>query len=162
MIWLLQRYSDNRSSTQGLLFEKPDGEVKPKFFSHVLEDEDREIKLPGETRIPAGFYELKIRKEDTVLTIKHRNSYGSWFQYHIEVIGIEGFSRVYVHAGNKESHTEGCLLLNDTANNNTIESGDMARSTQAVKRWYQKVYPHLDSGKRAWIEIRDEEFLMKK
>lgn len=154
MNFILQRYSDNGKSTQGLLFEKSD--KKPIFFCHVLEDEHRDIKVAAETRIPAGFYELKIRKEDTVLTIKHRSSYGAWFKYHIEVTGIKNFTGVYVHAGNSEKHTEGCLLLNDTANNNMIEVGDMSRSTQAVKRFYDKVYQYLDEGGKAFIEIMDE------
>jgi hypothetical protein len=157
--FVLQRYSDNGKGTQGLVLEKIINSKKPVFFSHVLEDEHRDKKLKGETRIPAGIYELKIRKEDTPLTLTHRKNYGEWFKYHIEVVGIKDFSGVYVHAGNKETHTDGCLLLNDTANNNQIEAGDMARSTQAVKRFYQKVYPHLESGGRAFIEIRDENFL---
>jgi len=156
MIWVNQRYSDNTKSTQGLFFEKNEETKKLTFFSHSLEDEHRDIKVSGETRIPAGFYELKIRKEETVLTLKHRQTYGSWFQYHIEITGIKGFSRVYVHALNHESETDGCLGLGDTQNNHMIEADNMQRSIQAVKRWYQKVYPHLDSGKRAWIEIRDE------
>lgn len=158
MNFILQRYSDNGKSTQGLLFEK--GDKKPIFFSHALEDEHRDVKVAAETRIPAGFYELKIRKEDTVLTIKHRSSYGAWFKYHIEITGIKNFSGVYIHAGNSEKHTEGCLLLNDTANNNMIEIGDMERSQQAVKRFYEKVYPVLDSGTKVFIEIRDENKLV--
>lgn len=158
MDFILQRYSDNGKSTQGILLEKTSG--KPVFFSYVMEDEHRDVKVAGETRIPAGFYELKIRKEDTVLTIKHRASYGAWFKYHIEVTGIKNFSGVYVHSGVSEKHTEGCLLLNDTANNNMIEVGDMSRSQQAVKRFYEKVYDHLDSGNKAFIEIRDENKLI--
>lgn len=157
MNFILQRYSDNGKSTQGILLEKG---VKAVFFSHALEDEHRDVKVSGETRIPAGFYELKIRKEDTVLTIKHRASYGSWFKYHIEITGIKNFTGVYVHAGNSEKHTEGCLLLNDTANNNMIEEGEMSRSQQAVKRFYEKVYPHLEAGNKAFLEIRDEKHLL--
>lgn len=163
--WLLQRYSDNGKSTQGLLFELMPGVNKPVWFSHVLEDEHRDIKIKDETRIPAGIYPLKIRMEDTELTLAHRIAYNKgyekvWFEYHIEIVGITGFSGVYIHAGNKESHTSGCLLLNDTATNNMIEAGEMARSIQAVKRFYDKVYPHLLAGKAAFIEIRDEQKLL--
>lgn len=162
--WLLQRYSDNGKSTQGLLFELAMGFNKPLWFAHALEDEHREQKVMNETRIPAAIYELKIRKEDTPLTIKHREVYNKghktpWFKYHIEIVGIPNFTGVYIHAGNKESHTSGCLLLNDTANNHLIEAGDMARSIQAVKRFYDKAYPHLESGKQAFIEIRNEQYL---
>lgn len=36
--------------------------VDGEFVCFGLEDEYREIKIPGETRIPAGLYQLKLRK----------------------------------------------------------------------------------------------------
>jgi hypothetical protein len=167
--FLLQRYSDNGNSTQGLFFEKIDlsgiDMQTLEWFSHTLEDEYRAEKVKGETRIPGGkVYELKIRQEDTPLTIKHRETYNKgeaepWFEYHIEITGIENFFGCYIHSGISEKHTDGCLLLCDTANNHKIETGDMARSLQAVKRFYQKVYPHLKKGGRAFLEVRDENCL---
>lgn len=163
--WLLQRYSDNGKSTQGLLFELGMGFNKPLWFSHAIEDEHREVKVMNETRIPAGRYELKIHKEDTPLTVKHRAAYNKgyktpWFEYHIEITGIPNFSGVYVHAGNSEKDTSGCLLLDDTANNHIIEEGAMERSIQAVKRFYDKVYPWLQEGKQVFLDIRDEQTLL--
>lgn len=162
--WLLQRYSDNGRSTQGLLFELPFGFNKPLWFSHCIEDEHREVKVMNETRIPAGRYELKIRREDTQLTLKHRAAYNKgyktpWFKFHIEVTGVPNFSGVYIHAGNSEHDTSGCLCPNDTANNHIIEEGEMERSTQAVKRFYDKVYPWLEEGKQAFLDVRDEQYL---
>lgn len=58
MNWLLQRYSDNGNSTQGLFFQKTT--ENHLFHSHSLEDEYREVKVMGETRFDAGTYELKI------------------------------------------------------------------------------------------------------
>src|SRR6185369_1457697 len=103
----LDRFSDNGDSTLGLLF------IDNKFFSFSLEDEYRKVKVPGETCIPEGLYELKIQKTDTPLTIKHRAAYGPWFKYHIEITGIPNFQGVYIHSGSDDSHTEGCLLLGD-------------------------------------------------
>lgn len=158
--FLALRYSDNGKSTQGILLEKND--PKPIFFSHTLEDEFRkpDEKVKGETRIPAGIYELKILKLETPITLKHRLDYNKngedWFKFHIEITNIPNFSGVYIHAGNSEKHTEGCLLLNDTANNNMIEIGDMSRSVQAVKRFYLKIYPELEAGNKVFIDFRDE------
>lgn len=157
MNWIHQRYSPQNNSTLGMLFEKTD--ANPLFFCHLVEDDDKGEK--GDKRMPAGFYELKIRKEDTPLTIKHRATYGPWFVYHVEITGIPGHSGVYPHAGNTEVHTHGCPLLNDTVNNNSIDIDipDGSRSTQAFKRWYLKVYPHLVAGGKAFWEIRDEKTL---
>jgi hypothetical protein len=152
MKFILQRVNDNGNSTIGNLFYE-DG----RLFSFTLEDEYREVKVKGETRIPAGFYELKIKKEDTQLTIKHRTNYGSWFKYHIEITNIPNFTGVYVHAGNDERHTEGCLLLGDNLMNNEIfDKNHLAQSTQAVKRFYEKAYPALEAGQKVFLEIRDE------
>lgn len=163
MNFLLQRYSHNQESTQGLLIEKG-GE----FFSHLIEDQPQEKKVSGETRIPAGFYELKIRKEDTPLTLKHRESYNKghaipWFTYHIEISNVPGFTGIYIHSGINDDHTDGCLLPVDTIHNNQIETTEAvgARSLQAVKRFYDKVYPNLLAGNKAFLEVRDEAALTK-
>lgn len=150
---LLQRISDNGDSSIGVIFHKDSKEFK----GFTLEDEHRDVKVKGETRIPAGKYELKIRKEDTPLTLKHRDAYGSWFRYHIEVTGIPNFSGVYIHAGNDDDHTDGCLLVCNTMTNHFIQQKNPgASSVDAVRRLYSLVYPHLESGKKAFIEIRDE------
>jgi len=153
MKFILKRLNDNGKSTVGALYLE-----NKRLFSWTLEDEHRDVKVKGETRIPANTYELKIRKEDTPLTIKHRTSYGAWFKYHIEITGIPNFTGVYVHAGNDETHTDGCLLLGDTLlNNESFEKNNLANSTQAVERFYKLVYPIIDAGKeKVFIEIQDE------
>lgn len=156
MNFINQRYSQANNSTQGLVFEKTLEGLA--FFSHIVEDDNSGEK--GDKRMPAGFYELKIRKEETELTLKHRKDYGAWFKYHIEVTGIPGHSRVYFHSGNDQKATEGCQLLNDQMGNNSIQKEKIgALSLQATKRFYEKVYPHLEAGNKAFYEIRDENTL---
>lgn len=158
MDWILQRYSAQNNSTQGLFLEKAD--PAPIFFTHVVEDDDKGPK--GDIRFIAGFYPLEINAAETELTKKHRLAYNKpgdeWFEFHIEIKNIVGHSGVYVHAGNDENDTEMCLLLNDTINNNSIDINikEGSRSIQAVKRWYQKVYPYLKAGGKSFLEVRDE------
>ena len=157
MNWIVQRYSDDGDSTLGLLFKEITIGSKKKlsFFCDTLEDEYREEKVSGETRIPAGKYELKIRNEDTGLTIRHRKSYGSWFKYHIEITGIPNFKYVYVHAGNTDDHTDGCLLLG-LGKQKVNGKQSISMSTLACQYWYAQVYDHLEQGEKAWIEFKDE------
>jgi hypothetical protein len=153
---LLQRFSDNKDSTMGLWFHKEE----KKFLMFGLEDEYRKDKVMKETRIPAGFYELKIRAELTPLTKKHREAYGAWFEYHIEITAIPNFSGVYVHAGNDDDHTDGCPLGGNTLTNHFIqEKKPLTSSVDAIRRFYTLVYPHLKAGNKAFVEIRDEQFL---
>lgn len=155
---LLQRFSDNRDSTMGLWFHK---EAR-RFLMFGLEDQFQSVKVSKETRIPAGFYELKIRADLTPLTIKHREYYGAWFEFHIEITGIKDFSGVYIHAGNDDDHTDGCPLGGNTLTSHFIqEKKPLQSSTDAIRRFYALVYPHLKSGNKAFLEIRDEDYLYK-
>lgn len=153
---LLQRLNDNGKSTIGAIFRK---DIQ-KVLCFSGEDEFRAVKVAKETRIPAGYYEMKIRREDTPLTIKHRDAYGPWFKYHIEICNVPGFSSIYSHAGNKDTHSDGCILNGDILYNNeaTFEN-ILATSVEATRRFYEYVYPVLDGGGKAYIEIRDEKFL---
>lgn len=143
---LLQRYSDSNQSTLGLLF------VNKKFFCYTLEDMYNNVKIPGKTRIPAGRYKLGIRKADTPLTLKYRERY-PWFKNHIEVLNVPGFTGIYIHIGNTDRDTDGCILVGDSVNNNTITTGLLSNSTQAFKRLYEHIYPNVENLS---IEIRDE------
>lgn len=165
MDFLLQRYSNvmaNGGSTQGIFMEKT---LDNPFISHCLEDEKREVKVAGETRIPSGFYQLKIwndGKDPNQWVLSHREKYGDWFTFPIEVTKVPGFAGVLIHAGIDQSHTEGCILLDDTIGNNTIDPANQgSRSLQAVKRFYQKAYPILESGGKVFLQVRDEDFLIK-
>ena len=52
------RISSERDSTSGILFDTTNDK---KFLCYTLEDEKRDEKVMGETRIPEGTYEIKLR-----------------------------------------------------------------------------------------------------
>jgi len=162
MDFIVQRFSDNRDCTLGLLFKKIiDGNGERLHFSgYTLEDEYRAVKQMKETRIPAGFYELGLQTIETPKTLQYRAKY-PWFKNHIEILKVKDFKGVYIHIGNKDEDTEGCLLLGDTANNNNVGVGEITTSTVAFKRFYDVVHEALDKGTKVFLEIRDEKFLLK-
>ena len=149
----LQRYSDNGNSTQGLLHEV-NAIDWPQFLAYTIEDEHRTVKLAGETCIPAGLYEVRFRKELTTLTRHYRDKF-DWFTWHLEVCNVPGFKNVYIHVGNTEKDTAGCLLLADNANNNTVEKGFNGKSTVAFRRIYLKVSEVLLNEEKVFIRIKD-------
>ena len=159
MNFILQRFSDNKISTLGLLFKKSSETARLIFQSYTIEDEYREVKVSGETRIPAGFYELGIKEIDTPLTLKYRKKF-PWFKNHIEIKNVKGFTAVYLHIGNSDDDTAGCILLGDNADNNNLGHGSISNSTQAFQRFYGMLYDHL-MVKKAFLEIRDETYLYK-
>ena len=132
------------------------------FRSFVLEDTAHVVKINGVTRIPAGFYELGLRKEDTPLTKKHRESYKGmdWFDrhpnwYHIEILKIPNYRGVYIHTGNDDSHTLGCLLL-IYAFDISLLNNPGSKSRAAVNDFYAIVYPILRDGGKVSLVIEDD------
>lgn len=132
----IERYSRNNESTLGLLY------IDGKFECYTLEDEKREIKVPGETRIPSGAYDLRFRQVMTPMTQRYRIKY-PFFTWHIQVMNVPGFNYIYLHAGNTDDDTDGCILLGDTANNNKYADGFIGNSSQAFKRVYAKIANNL-------------------
>lgn len=152
MHFILQRFADNRESTLGLLFKV--GVLTP-FRCYTLEDEFRESKISKETRVAARIYKLVIQKIETPKTLAYRKKY-PWFENHIMLENVPGFIGIYIHVGNTDDDTDGCILLGDNANNNTIGPGTISASTAAFKRFYLEVFPALKAGQEVTLEIRDE------
>jgi hypothetical protein len=161
----LLRYSDDGESSLGLLHEiKPVG--NPFLWAFTLEDEKREKKIKGETRIWGNkTYELKIREELTPLTAKYRadKRINDFFEFHIEIVGVHDFIGTYIHIGNKDDHTDGCLLLGNKPNNNNFGDGEIQESVLAYSRWYRYLYPKLkEKTHRSFIKVLDENNLIFK
>lgn len=158
MDFLLQRFSDNRDSTLGLMLKKMTG-YRTVFQGYTLEDEFRQSKVSKETRIPAGKYDLVIQKNDTPKTIQYRAKY-PWFKRHIMLNNVPGFTGIYIHIGNDDGDTDGCILMGDNADNNVLGPGSVSNSTACFRRFYESVYPALESGEKCTIEIKDENKLL--
>ena len=130
------RYKDDGNTTLGLLF------IDGVFECYTIEDEEREEKIKGETRIPEGTYKLDFRRELSGLTHSYRRKY-DWFDYHLHVKDVPNFKYVYIHVGNTEKNTDGCLLLGSTVDKDSMFQG---RSTAAFKELYLKVGDAINKG----------------
>ena len=154
MLLHLIRLSTSSESTLGALYL--DGE----FAAYSLEDTKRLKKVAGETRIPAGRYRVDLRIEGG-LHAKYRVRYtgtGGRMKHYgmLWLRDVPGFEYVYLHVGNKRGHTEGCILVGDTLNNNQRGNGFVGSSRDA----YEHIYPLiadaiLDDRQDVWIRISD-------
>ena len=145
----VSRYANGKDSTAGLLY------VEGEFFCHTLEDEYREKKVAGETRIPAGKYEIVFREEPSPSTMKYRERY-DWFHWHIMLKDVPNFSYIYIHPGTKERHTDGCILVNYNAaklDNNEYECPDYNRSVECYRKLYAAISRALKADEKVFIEI---------
>lgn len=128
--------------------------VDGKLVAWTLEDEHRPLseKVMGETRIPAGRYEVTLR---TVGGIHQRYSQKfNWHKGTLWIREIPGFKYVLIHIGNNDEHTAGCILVGDTVN---IGKNHISSSTVAYTRLCREyIYPAFERGEKVFITVKDE------
>jgi len=148
------RTSSGKDSTSGLLFEV--SQNKRTFLAYTLEDEQRDVKVWGETRIPAGTYKLKLREEGGFHN-RYLNKYGNTFHKGmIHVQDVPGFEYILWHTGNTDEHTAGCLILGNTQTNNRIaKDGFVGNSVDAYKFVYSRVAAAIEAGLDVEVEYID-------
>ena len=147
------RFSSQKDSTSGLLFNVVDNKLN--FLCYTLEDEKREEKIAGETRIPEGEYEIGFRKEGGFHS-KYGERFSDIHQGMLEVQDVPNFKYVLLHCGNTDEHTAGCLLLGDSQENNIIKpKGWIGSSSQAYKRVYPIIANELIKGNKVTIKYKD-------
>jgi len=122
------------------------------FFCFTCEDEKRSTKVRGETRIPPGTYPVKFREVASDKTAKYRKKY-PWFTWHLELQNVPGFQYVYIHVGNSEADTDGCILVGMQVN---IANGTVGSSGIAFEKLYGDVSKVLAGGGQVQITIEDE------
>ncbi len=147
------RFSSQDDSTNGILFDVTDG--KRKFLCYTLEDEYREEKVSGETRIPAGTYRITLRTTGGFHG-RYVKKYGDIHKGMLWVRDVPGFEYILIHTGNTDEHTAGCLLLGDSQQANFGSSNGMVGSSvNAYKRVYPPIAKALEEGKSVSITYID-------
>ncbi|MEO0895853.1 MAG: DUF5675 family protein [Bacteroidota bacterium] len=144
------RYSSGDESTLGMLFDVTN---EKKFLAYTLEDEHRDDKVLGETRIPAGTYEIKFRKTGGFHDRYSKNSnYKDIHKGMLHVTGVPNFTFILIHVGNTDDNTAGCLLVADGAHQNLTQAGRIQSSILAYRRIYPDIAQALEDGKRVGIQ----------
>lgn len=147
------RFSSQKDSTNGILFDVTGD--KRQFLCYTLEDEFREDKVAGETRVPSGTYKVTLR---TVGGFHGRydKKYGEMHKGMLWVRDVPNFEYILIHTGNTDEHTAGCLLLGDSQQANFGNSdGFVGSSTQAYKRVYPSIAKALEENKKVTITYID-------
>lgn len=140
----LLRLKDDGKETIGIMH------INGTFECFTLEDTHNEPKIYGKTRIPAGEYTIELRNEGWMT-----GRYSDRFPFHKGMLwlrNVENFEYVYIHIGNNDDDTDGCILLGNTAN---ISNGNMSigGSALAYSRLYPRIAEAITSGEEVTIQI---------
>ncbi len=122
--------------------------VDGQFLCFGLEDEYREEKVVGETRIPAGTYRVTLRTEGGFHE-RYAKRFSGMHRGMLHIREVPNFKFILIHCGNTDEHTAGCLLVGMQAN---TEPGNMSviSSTFAYKNFYPLV---VDAAERDDLSI---------
>tara|TARA_A100001201_G_scaffold141982_1_gene138878 strand:+ start:356 stop:823 length:468 start_codon:yes stop_codon:yes gene_type:complete len=147
----LYRYSSQKDSTLGMMF-LVDKENNKEFLCYTLEDEYRQSKIYGETRIPAKQYYVELRKEGGY-NEKYKKRFADIHEGMLHITNVPNFNWILIHCGNTDDNTDGCILVGDTSQQNISKEGFIGNSSDCYKRIYPKILRILKSQKNLIIKI---------
>ena len=97
--------------------------IDGQYFCDTLEDCDRgleqampldmicRIKVPGETAIPVGTYELSMRNISPKYSKKKAFAFTGGVMPRL--LNVPGYEGVLIHSGNTAADSEGCILVGE-------------------------------------------------
>lgn len=148
----LYRFSSQNESTLGILHIVNDETNQKDFLCFTLEDQKREVKVYGETRIPKGTYQIEYRKEGGYHN-KYSKRFPSIHRGMLEIRDVPNFTHILLHCGNTDDDTDGCLLVGNVVSQNITKDGFLGQSTDCYKRIYPILADILDTQKHLSIKI---------
>jgi len=104
------------------------------FF--VLEDGCRLFKVPGDTRIPAGTYELE-KNDYTEHAKKVMARLG--VEYVLQLCNVPHFDGIQMHDGNDVDDTDGCLLIGTNGVIDSTGHWSLTESRRATRLAYREI-----------------------
>ena len=150
------RFSSQKDSTNGILFDITNG--KRTFLCYTLEDEHRDDKVSGETRVPSGTYKITLRTVGGFHG-RYEKKYGEMHKGMLWVRDVPNFEYILIHTGNTDEHTAGCLLVGDSQQANFGSSdGFVGSSTKAYKRIYPSIAKALEEKELVTISYRNFDY----
>ena len=151
LVITVERYGYDSDCIAGKL--SIDGEL----FCYTLEDEKRIEKVANETCIPNGRYEVKLRNTGG-MTLRYARSphYRDFHKGMLHLQDVPGFKWIYIHPGNTDDHTSGCILVGFTTSiRNMSHMHMLARSREAYIVLYKTILTAMDEGKQVFVEVKD-------
>ncbi len=145
----LIRTNSGKDSTLGALGVP----LEKEFLCYTCEDEFREIKVMHETRIPDGRYEIRLRTIGNIHP-KYAKRFPDMHKGMLWLQDVPGFEWIYIHMGNNDEHTSGCILVGQNPEPDVDEGGGrLINSADAYVKVYLKIIDAMDKGSRVFIRL---------
>lgn len=146
MLLELYRRKSNSDATVGELYLDGTKECM------TLEDEYRKEKVMHETRIPAGTYKLALQNNGD-MTKRYATKFPGIHKGMLWLQNVPNFTSVYIHIGNTDDDTSGCILVGKKE-----ADFKLIDSTNAYTQLYVKVVNAMIINKETVIlKIYDEQ-----
>lgn len=140
LILALDRFQCGQNGTLGKL------SINGEFFCYTLEDIDRQMedggeKVPGDTCIPRGMYEIIV-------------NYSQRFRRDMPLLlNVPDFSGIRIHNGSFVADTEGCLLVGSKYATQADGSLILLNSKATFAKLYDVLDASYDRGQRIVIRV---------
>ena len=143
-----QRIYESPVDTIGTLY------LHDQLLCFTLEDQFQRVKVPGETRIPAGDYRVTLRTWGT-----HHEDYlkrygAQWEKGMLWLMDVPGFKDILFHIGNSFIDTKGCILCGFGLNIFPGHKSDLSQSRIAYEYAYPRLVAALEADGLTW-SVRD-------
>lgn len=143
----LKRKAQSKTDTYGDLY------INDGIFCFTLEDEHRDEKVAGETRIPAGRYRI-VKRDYGRFYDAYKERWGHECVF--EITGVPNFTHILFHTGNHDGHTAGCILLGMTLEGTVDTRFTIGKSWDAYQAFYNTMMKLFEQSDDIWINVQDE------
>lgn len=120
--------------------------INGKYECEGIEDEERSVKVWGETCIPLGRYKVELRKEGKFHEL-YKKKFPDWHVGMLHITDVPGFEFILIHPGNTDDDTAGCYCPGRKS-----APGVVSESTKAYEKLYRQIAPWLVEGDEVYIE----------
>ena len=138
------------------IFDTPDHTIgvmrAGRHVFSTMEDAYNQPKIPGKTRGPCGTYEIGLRTVSPMAS-RYSQRFGHSHKGMLWLKNVPNFDFVYIHVGNDEDDTEGCILIGRTA---ALEDGFVGESVKAYRELFPMVMEALERDEPVNITITDQ------
>jgi len=144
---LVKRTASDAESTASFIF------IDKQYECMGLEDEHRTKKVWGETRIPAGTYQVELRTEGGFHN-RYTQRFGAKHKGMLHIVGVPNFEYVLIHIGNDDDDTAGCLLVGrDLLKHKHFT---LSNSTKAYLSLYDKLWRAAEARQLSITFVDDD------